>query len=96
MYLLVCSITSIESLAGFRVSVFCNIECFFFGPVGARGVFSLINKTFSQEEGSGRQEKSSGSPLLQTSGRFTTWTKDLCTVQQKAIIQCPLVYSWGC
>ena len=39
MYLLVCSITSIESLAGFRVLFDC---------VGARGVFSSINETFSQ------------------------------------------------
>jgi hypothetical protein len=31
-----------------------------------------------------------------TSGRFTTRTEDLCTVQQKAIVQCPLVCSWGC
>jgi hypothetical protein len=38
MYLLVCSITSIESLTGLRV---------FFGAVDARGVFSLINETFS-------------------------------------------------
>jgi hypothetical protein len=38
MYLLVCSITSIESLAGFRV---------LFDYVGARGVFSSINETFS-------------------------------------------------
>ena len=38
MYLLVCSITSIESLAGFRV---------LFDFVGARGVFSSINETFS-------------------------------------------------
>ena len=38
MYLLVCSITSIESLAGFRV---------LFDSVGARGVFSSINETFS-------------------------------------------------
>ena len=38
MYLLVCSITSIESLAGFRVLFDC---------VGARGVFSSINETFS-------------------------------------------------
>jgi hypothetical protein len=30
-----------------------------------------------------------------TSGRFTTRTEDLCTVQQKAIVQCPLVGSWG-
>ena len=30
-----------------------------------------------------------------TSGRFTTRTEDLCTVQQKAIVQCPLVCSWG-
>jgi hypothetical protein len=39
MYLLVCSITSIESLAGFRVLFDC---------VGARGVFSSINETFSR------------------------------------------------
>ena len=38
MYSLVCSITSIESLAGFRV---------LFDYVGARGVFSSINETFS-------------------------------------------------
>jgi len=31
-----------------------------------------------------------------TSGRFTTRTEGLCTVQQKAIVQCPLVFSWGC
>ena len=31
-----------------------------------------------------------------TSGRFTTRTEDLCTVQQKVIVQCPLVCSWGC
>jgi hypothetical protein len=30
-----------------------------------------------------------------TSGRFTTRTEDLCTVQQKAIVHCPLVCSWG-
>ena len=39
MYFLVCSTTSIESLSGFRV--FCDL-------VGARGVFSSINETFSQ------------------------------------------------
>jgi hypothetical protein len=39
MYLLVCSITSIESLAGFRM---------LFDFVGARGVFSSINETFSR------------------------------------------------
>jgi hypothetical protein len=38
MYLLVCSTTSIVSLAGFRV---------LFDFVGARGVFSSINETFS-------------------------------------------------
>ena len=38
MYLLVCSTTSIVSLAGFRV---------LFDYVGARGVFSSINETFS-------------------------------------------------
>ena len=31
-----------------------------------------------------------------TSGRFTTRTEDLCTVQQKVIVQCPVVCSWGC
>ena len=40
MYLLVCSITSIESLAGFRV---------LFDYVGARGVFSSIKETFSRQ-----------------------------------------------
>ena len=30
-----------------------------------------------------------------TSGRFTTRTEDLSTVQQKAIVQCPLICSGG-
>jgi len=37
----VCSITSIESLAGFRV---------LFDYVGARDVFSSINETFSRQQ----------------------------------------------
>jgi len=51
-----------------------------------------------QEEGSGKQGENSDVGCLQqgTSGRFTTRTEDLCTVQQKAIVQCPLVCSWGC
>ena len=48
----------------------------------------------NKEEGSGRREKSAVRKQG-TSGRFTTRTEDLCTVQQKAIVQCPLVGSWG-
>jgi len=53
---------------------------------------SIIMRKFG--EGSGRKKKER---CLQqrTSGRFTTRTEDLCTVQQKAIVQCPLVGSWG-
>ena len=41
------------------------------------------------------KERKEGCPQQGTSGRFTTRTEDLCTVQQKAIVQCPLVGSWG-
>ena len=41
------------------------------------------------------EEKSAVCLQQRTSGRFTTRTEDLCTVQQKAIVQCPLVGSWG-
>ena len=41
------------------------------------------------------KERKEGCPQQGTSGRFTTRTEDLCTVQQKAIVQCPLVCSWG-
>jgi hypothetical protein len=52
-----------------------------------------------QDERSGRREKTLTWAVRNkeqgTSGRFTTRTEDLCTVQQKAIVQCPLVCSWG-
>ena len=41
------------------------------------------------------EEKSAVCLQQRTSGRFTTRTEDLCTVQQKAIVQCPLVGSSG-
>ena len=42
------------------------------------------------EEGSGRWLS------RRTSGYFTTRTEGRCTVQQKAVVQRPLVCSWGC
>jgi hypothetical protein len=57
---------------------------------------SCSNKTHTQEC-SGRQEERSGTwSATRDFGRFTTRTEDLCTVQQNAIVQCPLVCSWGC
>ena len=41
------------------------------------------------------EERKEGCPQQGTSGRFTTKSENLCTVQQKAIVQCPLVCSWG-
>ena len=41
------------------------------------------------------EEKSAVCLQQRTSGRFTTRTEDLGTVQQKAIVQCPLICSGG-
>ena len=63
MYLLVCSITSIESLAGFRV---------LFDSVGARGVFSSINETFSLTLSSFSPRPVQESPSSEQSNRART------------------------